>query len=171
MVEIRQVRKKEDAEAVYVLAYEFIAWLRDRYPDMSDDITNYMKHQKFDEQIRDVLIHYNPPKGECLLALRDDEPVGILMLKDIGAQACEMNRMFVRESGRGLGIGRALVDRLIERAVEMGFSTMELGALPRHHEAIALYRSMGFEFDDRPRGQGNSSQSVLMKLDLSPYRG
>lgn len=29
MVEIRSVRTREDADAVYTLAYEFIDWLRD----------------------------------------------------------------------------------------------------------------------------------------------
>jgi len=167
MVQIELVRNKEQAEAVHVLAYEFIDWLRVRYPEMGAEIDNYLKHQKFDEQIREVLTHYNPPRGECLLANRDEIPVGILMLKDLGGGVCEMNRMFVRESARGCGAGRALLERLKERAREMGFSTMTLSALPRHHEAMALYRVSGFEFDDRPREAGNSNNSILMKLALN----
>jgi hypothetical protein len=42
---------------------------------------------------------------------------------------------------------------------------MALSALPRHYEAISLYRALDFEFDDRPREPGNSDEAMLMKLD------
>ena len=167
MVDIERVRSQAQAEAVYGLAYEFIDWLRERYPEMANDIDIYLKHQKFDEQIRDVLTHYNPPKGECLLAVHERQPVGILMLKDLGDGICEMNRMFVRETARGLGAGRALVEVLMQCACDMGFSTMILSALPRHHEALTLYHSCGFVLDDRKRDAGNSSNAILMKVDLA----
>ena len=77
-----------------------------------------------------------------------------------------MNRMFVRDSGRGLGLGRMLVKTLIKRAREMGFHTMILTALPRHREAIPLYQSCGFTMDDRARDTGDSDNSVRMKLKL-----
>jgi GNAT superfamily N-acetyltransferase len=170
MVEIELVRTQDQADAVYELAYGFVAWLRERYPEMSQEIDVYLEHQKFDEQIRQVLTHFNPPKGECLLATCDGKPIGILMLKDIGDGVCEMNRMFVRDSARGKGAGRALVERLKQRAVDMGFRTMTLSALPRHHEALSLYRSTGFRNDQRERDPGNSDNAVLMKLDLSGYR-
>ena len=161
------MRDREAADAVYALAYEFIDWLRGRYPEMATEIDIYLEHQKFDEQIRDVLVHYGPPQGECLLATVDARPVGILMLKDIGDGVCEMNRMFVREEARGLGVGKALVARLRERAREMGFRTMVLSALPRHHEALALYRAAGFKADERQPEAGNSDNAVLMRLDLT----
>lgn len=170
MLEIERVRNQTQADAVYMLAYEFIDWLRERYPEMDGDIDEYLHHQKFDEQIREVLSHYNPPKGECLLASYDGQPVGILMLKDLGEAICEMNRMFVRESARGLGAGRALVDDLKKCALDMGFGTMTLSALPRHDEALSLYRSCGFVLDDRERRAGNSDNAVLMKIDLHEGR-
>lgn len=169
MVEIRLVRTREDADAVHGLAHEFIDWLRGRYPEMADEIDTYLAHQDFEGQIRDVLTHFNPPRGECLLALQDAEPIGILMLKDIGDGTCEMNRMFVRESARGLGAGRALVERLKIRAAEMGFRAMTLSALPRHHEALALYRSTGFRLDEREPEAGNTGNAVLMRIELGPW--
>ena len=166
MLKIERVRNQVQADAVYTLAYEFIDWMRERYPEMASEIDVYLRHQKFDEQIREVLKHYNPPKGECLLATHKGQPVGILMLKDLGKGICEMNRMFVRESARGLGAGRALVEELKKSAREMGFKVMTLSALPRHHEAMSLYRSCGFELDAREREAGNSDNAVLMKTYL-----
>lgn len=125
-----------------------------------------LEHQKFDDQIRQVLTHYNPPQGECLLAFHEGLPIGILMLKDLGDGICEMNRMFVRENARGLGAGRVLLMNLKERAKDMGFNSMVLSALARHYEALPLYRSAGFRLDDRPREAGNSENAILMRLDL-----
>ena len=152
---------------MYLLAYEFIDWLRARYPEMSAEIDEYLEHQKFDEQILNVLVHYCPPKGECLLAIHNEAPVGILMLKDLGGNVCEMNRMFVRKSARGLGVGRSLVERLIECSKEMEFKTMVLSALARHHEAISLYKSSGFQLRAKPDGSGSPESAVHMTLDLT----
>lgn len=125
-----------------------------------------MSHQKFYDQISDIRVHYSPPPGECLLAIHDSEPVGILILKDLGDQLCEMNRMFVRPAGRGFGTGRLLVQSLQERAREMGFQTMVLSALLRHHEALALYQSAGFQITDPANKTGSSDAAVHMTLNL-----
>jgi GNAT superfamily N-acetyltransferase len=167
MVEIKLVRTDEDAAAVHDLAYEFIDWLRERYPERHDQIADYLRHQNFAQQVKDVRPHYTPPKGECLIAVHRDRPVGLLMMKDKDGTTCEMNRMFVRPDARGLGVGRALIARLLDRAKEMGFATMNLGALPRHVEALPLYRSMGFQIDNRPKDAGTPADAILMTRDLT----
>jgi len=167
MLDINNVRTDQEAACVYELAYEFVDWLKARYPEDIAEIDSYLLHQKFDEQIRDVLIHYAPPKGECLLARLNGDPVGILMLKDLGQKTCEVNRMFVRPKGRGQGIGRALMAHLMTRAREMGFDYMVLGALNRHDEALALYRSVGFKPDTATQGSGEPDNAIHLRLDLN----
>ncbi len=166
MVQIHLVRSRQDAATVQELAYEFIAWLRERYPDMEAEVDAYLAEQKFEEQIKDVLIHYAPPRGECLLAFHDDQPAGLLMLKRLSDETCEMNRMFVRDAARGWGVGRALVERLKERAREMGFTSMVLSALPRHHEALALYENIGFVQDDWTANGDDTSGAIHMRVRL-----
>ncbi|NNF77270.1 MAG: GNAT family N-acetyltransferase [Rhizobiales bacterium] len=166
MVEIKLVRTHHDAAVVSELAYEFIGWLRVRYPDRENEIDQYLKDQRFEEQIKDVLIHYTPPKGECLLALHDDAPVGLLMLKRLDAGTCEMNRMFVREAARGLGVGRSLVAGLKNRARDMGFASMVLSVLPRHYEALALYETEGFRPDNWVGEVSDHDNAIHMRVDL-----
>jgi GNAT superfamily N-acetyltransferase len=132
---------------------------------MSDRIDAYLERQNFEAQIRDVTLHFNPPRGECLLAMRGARPVGTLMPKDVGGGICEMNRMFVRAEARGMGAGRALVETLKRRAAEMGFHEMRLSALPRHHEALALYRSCGFA--PYESGEDAAAHAVHMKIALA----
>jgi len=166
-VEIRRMRSDQDAEAVRMLAWEFIAWLRDRYPERVGEIDAYMASQKFEQQIARPLIHFTPPDAECLLALLDGTPVGILMLKRKDLDTCEMNRMYVAPDGRRRGIGRALCDALIGRARELGYRRMFLSALDRHHEALSLYRSIGFtEAKDPSPGADERDYVVPMRLEL-----
>jgi GNAT superfamily N-acetyltransferase len=167
MVVIERVRTEEQAVSVREMAWEFIDWLRVRYPDMNEAIDEYLINQKFEEQLAELLAYFAPPNGECLLAILDDQPVGILMLKPREEGVCEMNRMFVRASARGNGVARRLVETLISRARDMGYQAMVLSALNRHDEAIALYRSMGFEDDVRESDAESGAQhEVLLRMSL-----
>jgi GNAT superfamily N-acetyltransferase len=167
VVEIELVRTEAQAAAVRVLAWEFIDWLRERYPEMLDGIEEYLANQDFQGMLDTLLESFAPPTGECLLARLDGQPVGILMLKPYGGDACEMNRMFVRDTARGHGVARALSARLIERARDLGYKEMVLSALDRHHEAIALYTSLGFEADSRaPDTTSAANREVQMRMAL-----
>ena len=165
MITVTPVRTARDAAHFEAMAWEFVDWLRERYPDCNDVIDDYLERQRFRETMGDVLAHYVPPDGECLLALLDGDPVGILMLKVYQPGICEMNRMYVRDVARGKGIGRALIAALIDRAAEMGFQTMILGALPRHYEALPLYRSMGF-VEYPASGAEEAEGAIMMRRDL-----
>ena len=46
--------------------------------------------------------------------------------------------------GRGLGIGRALVEAIVAAAVRIGYDEMRLDSLPSMTDAVALYRKSGF---------------------------
>ncbi len=89
---------------------------------------------------------YAAPAGELLLA-RDiqGEPLGCVGLRPMMSDGCcEMKRLYVSPQGRGLGLGRALIDAIIGEAVRIGYREMRLDTLPTMVEAIALYRKAGF---------------------------
>lgn len=166
MLTIEAIRDDGQARAAEALAWEFVAWLRARYTERLDEIETYLTGQRFAERMADVRVDYGPPRGEAFLALLESEPVGLLMMRDLGGGACEMNRMFVRPEARGHGVARALAERLIETARGLGFAEMRLTAWPRHHEALSLYRSLGFVTNDSQRLDGDTASSVKMALDL-----
>jgi len=167
-VEIVLVRTETQADHVREMAWEFVGWLHERYPEMRLVIDEYLENQDFVGMLERLLAHFTPPAGECLLAVLDGAPVGILMLKPYADGVAEMNRMFVRPAARGKGVARALCQRLIERAREMGYRDMVLSGLDRHVEAIALYRSIGFLDDVRKADtQSGADREILMRLTLS----
>ena len=85
-----------------------------------------------------------------LLARLNGQAVGIVMTKAKAGDMCEMNRMFVRPSARGHGVGRALVGALLDAARDLGYKRMMLAGGDRHTRTVALYRSFGFVDEHNP---------------------
>ncbi|KAL9105633.1 MAG: hypothetical protein Q9187_008678, partial [Circinaria calcarea] len=80
--------------------------------------------QDFDAEMRDFPGKYAPPNGELLLA-RDQQgrAVGCVALRPIMPDGCcEMKRLYVSPAGRGLGIGRKMVDTILDVAGRMGYN-------------------------------------------------
>ncbi|MGR3724013.1 GNAT family N-acetyltransferase [Abyssibius alkaniclasticus] len=147
---IDPARSDDDIAEVTRLAWEFVAFLKDRYPERIAQIDEYLERQRFVQMLADFRSYFNPPKGECVLARLEGVGVGIVMLKPVQGELCEMNRMFVTPKARGYGVGRRLCTTLFDRARALGYRQMRLGALDRHDEALGLYRSLGFEPDPEP---------------------
>ena len=88
---------------------------------------------------------YAPPAGEILLAKTGDHVLGCIALKPLDApQVAEIKRLYVRDQARGKGLGRTLVQAILETAAERGYAEVKLDTLPHMQAAIALYRSFGF---------------------------
>jgi L-amino acid N-acyltransferase YncA len=62
--------------------------------------------------------------------------------------------VYIEREWRGKGIGRQLLDRLIELAREIGFHKMVLSALAFNQAGIALYTRAGFSIVGVYREQG-----------------
>jgi GNAT superfamily N-acetyltransferase len=67
-----------------------------------------------------------------------------------GVDDCWLEDLFVRESARGTGLGRALVEKCLAVARERGCKRVELDVQSDNVGARALYASCGFT--DTPKG-------------------
>jgi GNAT superfamily N-acetyltransferase len=87
--------------------------------------------------------------GGCLLAHVNGFPSGFVAWRavpeTVARDAWELKRLWVRREGRGLGLGRALSQAVIDRAAVAGRKAVYLDTVP---EAMAaahrLYLDMGF---------------------------
>jgi ribosomal protein S18 acetylase RimI-like enzyme len=88
--------------------------------------------------------------ADYLLAASGDEPQGVAQVRYRWsvwweAEDCWIEDLFVREDGRGSGLGRALMDAALERAKVRGCRRVELDVNSENAAALALYRSLGFQ--------------------------
>jgi ribosomal protein S18 acetylase RimI-like enzyme len=106
-----------------------------------------LSYQDFAAEMDSMPGKYAPPAGALLLA-RDAEGnrvgcVGLRSIEPVGC--CEMKRLYVAPAGRGVGLGRSLVDAVVTVAERIGYREMRLDTLPSMAGAQALYRRLGFE--------------------------
>ena len=107
-----------------------------------------LSFQSVDEEVSGLPGKYAPPTGALLLAKDGDELLGCGALRPFGPpeqRTCEMKRLYIRPSARGLGLGQLIAENLIERAVQLHYSTMFLDTLDSLKSAIRLYEMLGFE--------------------------
>lgn len=101
--------------------------------------------QGFEEEMRSLPGRYAKPDGRLILAYKDGELAGGIALRKIGDGICEMKRLYLRENSRGGGIGRELIEKLIEEARKIGYKKMRLDTFPpKMGKAVQLYESHGF---------------------------
>src|SRR5262245_43844768 len=86
-----------------------------------------------------------PPRGAVLLAALREEPVGSAMLMFEPGGTALVKRMWLAPTVRGLGVGRRLLAALEDNASAGGAHTIRLETNRALTEAIALYRSAGYE--------------------------
>jgi GNAT superfamily N-acetyltransferase len=87
---------------------------------------------------------YVPPRGGLWLATSDNLGIGCVALRPLDAGAAEVKRMFVEAAWRGRGVGRALLEALIDGARARDYRILRLGTLHDMTVAQMLYHSLGF---------------------------
>jgi GNAT superfamily N-acetyltransferase len=114
----------------------------------------------------------------CLIADKDGVPAGFaLYFFDystwLGRPGLYLEDIFVHPKFRGLGIGKALLQRVAAIAVEKGCMRLKWQVLDWNTPAIDFYSAMGAEFMDEWRNVRVSGQALrrLAGGELAPGDG
>ncbi|APW60650.1 GNAT family N-acetyltransferase [Paludisphaera borealis] len=125
---------------------EELQTLRALFQEYVDSLGMDLRFQHFEQEFADLPGRYAPPSGCILLAMEDDQPAGCVALRPLADGACEMKRLYVRPQHRGTGLGRALAERVIQEARNIGYDRIRLDTIPSIMSgAVAMYHALGFE--------------------------
>jgi putative acetyltransferase len=104
--------------------------------------------------------------GALLIAWIENTPAGTIALRRLNDRAGEVKRLYLRPAFRGMGLGRHLLENVIERARAMGYEAIYADTLPSMTEALSLYARIGFE-TVQPYASEPTPGAVFLKLLLA----
>ena len=142
-----------------------IRQIRELLQEYADSLDVDLEFQNFHQELANLPGDYTPPKGRLLLALDDNYPAGCVALREIGESICEIKRLYVKPQYRGIKLGRRLVEKIIEEAVEIGYERMRLDTLPTMTRAQQMYKELGFE-EREPYRYSPVEGTTFMELEL-----
>jgi GNAT superfamily N-acetyltransferase len=144
VIAIAEASTAAQLDDVRALMRAFVGWHRKRHAEDAQLIERYFNEAEFEAELAGLPGKYAPPKGRLLIAYHDSGAAGCVALRDLGDGVCEMKRMFVPEGLRGLGVGRALGESIIDAARQAGYCSMRLDTSKNQMEAMRLYERFGF---------------------------
>ena len=122
--------------------------------------------QGFDQELASLPGMYAPPDGRLLLVEHNGQLAGCGALHRLNAASGEMKRLYIRPNFRGLGLGRALAERILTDARSIGYQNVRLDTVAgTMDDAIALYRRLGFR-EIEPYRQNPISGALYMEMQL-----
>jgi GNAT superfamily N-acetyltransferase len=96
----------------------------------------------------------SPPAGAFLVGSNGGDVVCCGGLKRLDERTCEIKKMYVVPELRGLGVARALLHALEDKARELGYERARLDTGPKQLRARGLYESEGYteipDFNQNP---------------------
>ncbi len=155
MLKIKETRTKDEILDALNLVKEYISSLPFKldFQDVQKELSNFPGE-------------YSPSvHGTLLVAYMNDIPVGVVALRKLSEDICEMKRLYVKREARGQKIGKYLSIALIERTRELGYKKMRLDTLSSMKSAVALYSSLGF-YKIPPYRHNPLPDALFMELDL-----
>jgi len=140
--ELIAVADRPTRDAARCLITEYLRWIAESAAanyGLSFDVAA-MVHSDLDDPAK-----FYPPHGRFYVVRHAGSYVGVGCLKRLTPTAAEIQRMYVQPHLRGLGVGRLLVEQLLQDARAIGYAVVRLESLKFLSAAHALYRSVGFE--------------------------
>jgi ribosomal protein S18 acetylase RimI-like enzyme len=146
--EIEIIKAKE-------LIIEYIKWLNQ---DLS--------FQNIDDELMNFPQKYKEPDGAFIIAKDNDNIVGCVGLKKLDESICEMKRLFVNDKYKGKGIGKKLVEIIIEEAKNKSYEKMRLDTLRTMKNALKIYYKNNF-YEIEPYYDNPNNDVVYIEKILS----
>ena len=110
------------------------------------------------------------PNSAYFIAERDGTLLGgagIFPTDGLPEGTCELVKMYLSPSARGMGLGRHMINRCLEVAKQTGFSSVYLETMPELKKAVSVYEKFGFTYLQGPMGNsGHNGCDIWMIREL-----
>ncbi|MBE6423793.1 GNAT family N-acetyltransferase [Succinivibrio dextrinosolvens] len=101
--------------------------------------------QHFETELDNVEKKYLPPFGDLIVAVDENEFQGMAAYRKVHDERCEVKRLYVRREARGQHLGDLLLDELLKKAKNAGFTEVIVNTPMSVTTAVNLYKKHGFE--------------------------
>ena len=89
---------------------------------------------------------------------------GIYPTDGLPADTCELVKMYLIPEGRGIGLGKTLIDKSLSFAKQLGYRQVYLETMPELKQALKVYEKFGFRYLDGPMGNSGHTGCSLWML-------
>jgi len=121
----------------------------------------------YDETTDALYELFQTPGAGYFVAEVDGEIVGgggIYPTDALPEGTCELVKMYLLPHGRGLGLGRTLIEKSLEFAKQSGYRQVYLETMPELKKALEVYAKFGFEYLKGPMGNSGHTGCSLWML-------
>jgi len=142
---VQEQKKLRESKNVQIVDYE--SRYHSAFKSLNVEwISTYFEMEEADYKALDNPKEYILDKGgKILVALYDDEPVGVCALIKMNDTDFEMAKMAVSPKAQGKNIGFLLGEAIVKTAKELGASKLYLESNTILKPAINLYYKLGFQ--------------------------
>ncbi len=156
---IREIQKRDNEQIAQVIRNVFID---DNFPKIGTAFA--------DIQLDFMFEAYDVPRAAYFVVEENGKIIGgsgVSQLENSTDNICELQKMYFLQEARGRGIGFLMIQKCLEKAIELGYEKCYLETLPEMLHAQKLYKKVGFEYLCAPMGgTGHTSCPVWMIKDL-----
>jgi putative acetyltransferase len=77
---------------------------------------------------------------------------GVYPSEGLPDATCELVKMYLSPDARGKGLGKVLIEKVLEFAKGFGYMQVYIETMPELKKAVTIYEKFGFEYLDGPLG-------------------
>ena len=143
---------KTELNSLNKLNIEYINWAEEQL-DLLYHSTIFEHNDNYDKNVRNYsneffekVLNDQKNKSRFILIKDNEELVGMGGLNQLTPDIGEIKRMYIKEKYRNRGLGKELLDKLLELGSEMKFSLIKLDSVKFMDKAHKLYEKAGFEY-------------------------
>lgn len=155
----RSIEKKDNAALAKVIRDAFIEF------NIPQEGTVYTEPTT--DHLYDVFQH----PGSAYFIAEEDGVVlggcGVYPTDALPDGCAELVKFYLAAAARGKGIGKILMDKSAEAAVQLGYKQLYLESFPELAKAVSMYEKAGYKPLDGPLGNsGHFAPTIWMLKDL-----